>query len=256
MKYAVIGDVHGCLTELQCLLRELGEVHPVFVGDLVDKGPDSLGVLRFVRELPNAVVIAGNHEEKASRQIKRGIVGEPWTEEATAEDWEFIDSMPLTWTIPRTGERGPDLRIVHAGILPALLRKHPDAFEKIAARGNSWRKGGGKVMNRARRMLRVRYVNSEGDLLRLGENTPEDPFWADVYEGEEGFVIYGHSPWKEVRRTQFTLGIDTSCVFGGKLTAAIVEIKRSDCLRWWTWPISTVSVPAIKQYAKPIVEEV
>ena len=241
MSYAIIGDVHGCLEELKTLLGKLEGHQLVFVGDLVDKGPDSLGVLRLVRSLPDAIVVSGNHEEKASRQMKRGIAIEPWCEQATEEDWAYIDAMPLTWA-------NGHVRVVHGGIFPALLEKHPDVFEKIEARGNAWRKGGGKAMNRARRMLRIRFVNEAGDMLALHENGPDDPFWADVYDGSQGFVVYGHSPWQDgqVRRAEHALGIDTACVFGGRLTAAIVDGDK---------PISMVSVPALKRYAEPLEDD-
>jgi len=251
-----IGDVHGCFYELVDLFQRLDvqrDDRVIFVGDLVDKGPDSLGVLRFARNVvqtqPGSVVVSGNHEEKASRQWKRGIAVEPWAEKATPEDWAFIDSMPLTWY-----DSELDIRVVHGGIFPALLRKHPDAFEKIERRGEKWRKGGGKVLNRARRMLRVRYVDQEsGDMLALGENKPGDPFWADVYDGSQGLVIYGHSPWLDgeihcsgdVLKRVTAIGIDTACVFGGKLTAYVVGGHYDQ----------VVSVDAYQKYAEPLMEE-
>ena len=248
-----IGDVHGCARELESLLAQVGptpgEDRVIFVGDLVDKGPESLKVLRDVPRLmrtrPGSAVIAGNHEEKALRFNKSGkldkLKDQSWVHDATAEDWAFIESMPLTWH-----DEKANIRVVHGGIFPALLEKHPDAFDKIEARGAKWHKGGGKCLNRARRMLRVRYVSQDaGDMLALGENKEGDPFWADVYDGSEGFVIYGHSPWLDgkVRRTPNTLGVDTACVFGGKLTAAIAD---------GGWPLTLVSVDAEKRYAQPL----
>jgi diadenosine tetraphosphatase ApaH/serine/threonine PP2A family protein phosphatase len=257
------------LSELKALVAAVVAKFPdrdirfIFCGDLVDKGPDSLGVLRYVRDViipqfPGSMVVSGNHEEKASRQAKRGIFGEPWTQEATLEDWAFIDEMPLFWWDGIPAAHG-GIMVVHGGIFPALLEKHPDAFIKIQNRGNKWRKGGGKVMNRARRMLRVRYVGgphrpldikgepAPGDMLALGDNVEGDPFWADTYDGKHGFVIYGHSPWHEggPRRTDNTLGVDTGCVFGGSLTAAVITDDT----------ISTISVPCEQQYAVPMIED-
>jgi len=249
-----IGDVHGCREELSQLLEALqpspGKDRVIFVGDLVDKGPHSLEVLRDVKRLlntlPGSVVVSGNHEEKASRFAKAGKFVEPWCEVATPEDWAFIDSMPLTWY-----DESLNIRVVHGGIFPALLQKHPDAFEKIEARGDKWRKGGGKVLNRARRMLRVRYVGQEsGDMIALNENKPGDPFWADVYDGSQGFVVYGHSPWldKQVRvNSDRAIGIDTACVFGGALTAYVVEKDGEG-----GEITEVVQVQARKQYAEPL----
>lgn len=269
MRTIFVGDVHGCARELDDLLAELGGVNfqfgerLIFVGDLVDKGPDSLGVLRHVRTLQedygsdSVIAVAGNHEEKASRKWKKqGIAVEPWVRDATEEDWNFIDSMPLTWYDPNL-----DIRVVHGGIYPRLLERHPDVFERIE--GKDWRKGGGKVMNRARRMLRVRYVAGPhrqtpkpGQMLSLGENGELDPFWADTYDGSHGMVIYGHSPWLsgEIRPATngdpfgpyTSIGIDTGCVFGGKLTAYEVSGEAPDAV---------VRVEARKRYAEPLEED-
>lgn len=262
MRTIFIGDVHGCFYELVELFQKANiqrEDRVIFVGDLVDKGPDSLGVLKFARTVvetqPGSVVVSGNHEEKASRFAKAGKFVEPWCEQATPEDWAFIDAMPLTWYDPEL-----NIRVIHGGIFPALLQKHPDAFERIEARGNKWRKGGGKVMNRARRMLRVRYVGQEsGDMLALGANKPDDPFWGDVYDGSKGMVVYGHSPWLSHPDDEAAprihggfpgraaaIGIDTGCVFGGHLTAYVVKPDHSD---------EFVSVEAHEQYAEPYDEE-
>jgi len=227
----VIGDVHGMRGELEELLSKLalraGD-RVIFCGDICDKGPDSLGSLRLAREtiaaFPGSVCVSGNHEEKASRQFKRGISVEPWVEDATEADWAFIDSMPLTWF-----DAELDLRVVHGGIFPALLEKHPDVFSKIEARGNAWRKGGGKAMNRARRILRVRQVGKDsGDMLSLTDAGPEDPFWTETYDGSEGFVVFGHAPQKsgEPLVSDHALGIDTGAVFGAKLTAAVFTGPR------------------------------
>ena len=88
--FDVIGDVHGCRAELEQLLDELGyaldrdaagrpvnAAHPdrraVFVGDLVDRGPDSPGVLRLVMGMVaagTALSVPGNHEDKLLRALR------------------------------------------------------------------------------------------------------------------------------------------------------------------------------------------
>ena len=256
-----IGDVHGCFYELVELFQKLDvqrDDRVVFVGDLVDKGPDSLGVLRFARNVvetqPGSVVVSGNHEEKASRQYKRGVAVEPWCEDSIESDWAFIDAMPLFWYDPEL-----NIRVVHGGIFPRLLEEHPDVWEKIEARGANWQKGGGKVMSRARRMLRIRYVGGPqrpvgvkgevppGEMLELGTNVEGDPFWADTYHAEHGVVVYGHAPWlngKVRQRSLVSYGIDTACVFGGKLTAFVIG-KR----------IGFVQVRALQRYAEPLEED-
>ena len=270
-----IGDVHGCIEELQHLIATVkpdataGD-RVIFVGDLVDKGPESLRALRFARwiteDWPGSVVVAGNHEEKALRFQKSGkldkLKDQSWVHDAEEADWAFIEAMPLTWHDPEL-----NVRVVHGGIFPALLQKHPDAFERIGARGLNWHKGGGKVMDRSRRMLRVRYVGGpqrdekmQGDMLSLGANVEGDPFWAETYNGSQGFVIYGHSPWLDgkIVWADRAAGIDTACVFGAKLTALVLDPDGSVCVRPGLAPTiggvpySVVSVDAKKQYAKPL----
>lgn len=240
MRTIFIGDVHGCIEELArlvCSLRLEKHDRVVFVGDLVDKGPESLQVLRYVEcllgQFPGSVCVAGNHEEKALRFSKRDeherlrsildLKQEPWTMDAKPEDWAFVESMPLVWSDPTL-----NVRVVHGGVFPVLLQKHPDAWDAIEKHGKAWHKGGGKLMDRARRMLRTRYVGGpdrpeqqRGEMISLGENVPSDPFWTETYTGPT--VIYGHEPYLDgqVKVSPHAIGVDTGCVFGGKLTALV-----------------------------------
>ncbi len=101
----VVGDVHGCLSELEGLIDELSvgtEDLVVFVGDLVRKGPDSRGVLEFVMERPNACTVRGNNEQKL-------IDGDAELPELDDEHLEYIESLPvvISWD---------DVAVVHGGI--------------------------------------------------------------------------------------------------------------------------------------------
>jgi serine/threonine protein phosphatase 1 len=269
MRTIFIGDVHGCIEELAsliCSLRLEKNDRVIFVGDLVDKGPESLQVLRYVEcligQFPGSACVAGNHEEKALRQSKKDEAGrltlvangkaEPWTLDATPADWAFIESMPLMWW-----DATLNVRVVHGGVFPSMLQKQPYTFDRIVEVGKNWHKGGGKIMDRARRMLRTRYVggigsNQFGEMLELGKNGPHDPFWAETWKGPET-VIYGHSPWLTgmIRVDQFALGIDTACVFGGRLTAVALSEVTTDVMDG----IEVISEAAVRQYAEPLKEE-
>ena len=88
-----------------------------------------------------------------------------------------------------------------------------------------------------------------GDMLELGANKPGDPFWADVYDGSEGLVVYGHDPLWETglpREAANAIGIDTGCVFGGNLTTLVVSERGKR---------ETLSVPAVRRYAEPLEEK-
>lgn len=101
----VVGDVHGCLSELEALINKLSvgpEDLVVFVGDLVRKGPDSRGVLEFVMEHPNACTVRGNNEQKL-------IDGDAELPELNKKHLEYVESLPvvISWD---------DVAVVHGGI--------------------------------------------------------------------------------------------------------------------------------------------
>lgn len=246
-----VGDVHGCLEELDELLGAL-ELRPgdrlFFVGDLVDRGPDSLGVVRRARELlaahPGSAVVCGNHEEKALRYHDRGRPIEPplepWTEAATDDVWAFLDGLPLVVPVPEVGAV-----LVHGGFWPAFFRKEG----AIGAVGPGWRRDEGKRAERLRRFLRVRRVDAAGEMLALDRATPDDPHWSERYDGREGHAFFGHDPQlapPEPLRAPHATGLDTGCCFGGRLTAAVVEAGTAP--RAATF----VSVPARRRYAEPL----
>ena len=101
----IVGDIHGCLSELEALVDKLS-VGPddlvVFVGDLVRKGPDSCGVLEFAMERPNVFTVRGNNEQKL-------IDGDAELPALGPKHLEYIESMPviISWD---------DVAVVHGGI--------------------------------------------------------------------------------------------------------------------------------------------
>jgi serine/threonine protein phosphatase 1 len=105
----VVGDVHGCLRELEALVDTIGadgETLFVFVGDLIRKGPDSSGVLDYVREHENMVTVRGNNEQKL-------VEGRADCADLTDGDRAYIESLPVavSWD---------DALVVHGGIDPRV----------------------------------------------------------------------------------------------------------------------------------------
>ena len=233
MKTAIIGDVHGALAPLLALITKLalgaGD-RLVFVGDLVDKGPEPAGVVRFVRQLSETapyevILIEGNHEDRHRRyhintaerpKVAREMAAD--APELPALDAELLeaDRAFLATAIPflRLPEWGA--LVVHGGI-PGTQRSFPETVE-LASR---WHGRRGKAF---RKILRTRYVSAEtAKYLALGHNKPGDPFWADVYDGRFGHVIFGHQPWLNGPACfANATGIDTAAVHGGRLTALIL----------------------------------
>lgn len=214
-----IGDVHGCLAELDALMALLGPAPAdrlYFLGDLVDRGPDSIGVVRRVRELlgrhPGSVAIIGNHEMKSLRARERGEARAGWAADASDEDWAFLDAMPLF-------HRASDLGVlmVHGGLFPAFFRHH-GALGDVP---EHWRRGGGKRGERMRRFPFVRHIDPDGNMA-AGE---DGRHWSEAYDGAEGVVYFGHDPQlapAEPLRAAHAIGLDTGACFGGRLTAAVL----------------------------------
>ena len=73
------------------------------------------------------------------------------------------------------------------------------------------------------KLLRMRYLDSEDNFITYGKENKDSIFWADVYDGSHGFIVYGHQWFKEVKQSEFALGIDTGCVYGNRLSAVVFD---------------------------------
>ncbi|ALO96836.1 Serine/threonine protein phosphatase [Streptomyces hygroscopicus subsp. limoneus] len=229
--FDIVGDIHGCSAELEALLAELGYVdgvHPqgrtaVFVGDLVDRGPDSPGVLRRVMSMVksgNALCVPGNHENKYGRHLKgrrvqptHGLAEtiaqmEGESEEFRAEVREFIDGLVSHYVLD-----GGRLVVCHAGL--------PEKYH-------------GRTSGRVRSHALYGETTGETDEFGLPVRYP----WAEDYRGRAA-VVYGHTPVPEATWINNTICLDTGAVFGGKLTA----------LRWPEREL--VDVPAERVWYEP-----
>jgi bis(5'-nucleosyl)-tetraphosphatase (symmetrical) len=262
MRRIAIGDVQGCLTELKTLL-DLCKFNPAkdqlwFVGDLVNRGPDSLGVLRFVRSLgDSARVVLGNHDLHLLA-VAFGDGKRPLREGDTLDD---ILQAPdrdtlLEWLIarPLAIAHGSDL-MVHAGVIPAWsptqtlelaaeveqqLQTDPKAlFENMY--GDEPRSWSPSLAGFARwrfiinALTRMRYCHADGriDLKMKGApGTQKDGWlpWFDIAPRatEESRIIFGHWSTLGLLERANVLALDTGCVWGGSLSAANLD----DVTRW------------------------
>ncbi|MFJ8106513.1 polynucleotide kinase-phosphatase [Streptomyces sp. NPDC096132] len=209
--FDIVGDIHGCAAELESLLGKLGYtdgVHPqgrtaVFVGDLVDRGPDSPGVLRRVMSMVksgNALCVPGNHENKYGRYLKgrnvqhtHGLAEtieqmEGESDAFRAEVREFIDGLVSHYVLD-----GGRLVVCHAGL--------PERYH-------------GRTSGRVRSHALYGDTTGETDEFGLPVRYP----WAEDYRGRAA-VVYGHTPVPEATWLNNTICLDTGAVFGGKLTA-------------------------------------
>lgn len=239
--FDMIGDVHGCFAELRRLLNELGYVGegaalrhpkgriPVFVGDLADRGPEPMKVVRWVAALAErgrAIWVMGNHDEKG---LLRKIVYDRRVQVNHGLDITLDDYAALPAAERRALRR--QLRRLHAAgrIYPYVILDHGRLVVSHAGI-REW------MIGRWSKTIRAfcLYGDVDQEALRQGILIRRD--WAQQYEGEP-FVVYGHTVVEEPRRVRNTINIDTGCVFGGALTA-------------YRYPEETThSVPAAQAYA-------
>jgi serine/threonine protein phosphatase 1 len=212
-----IGDIHGCHLEFAELLARLGLTRDdrlILLGDLVNRGPDSLKVLDLARE-HRALALLGNHELRLLKYRRTGEKkalknGDLDTyEKLRSADWALLEAMPLTFEEPEL-----NTVFVHGGFLP----------------GEPWQKQPAEVVTR------IQVIDRDGRPAKRADK-PGAPPWADLWSGPP-FVVYGHTPRPEIYRLKWSLGIDTGCVQGGQLTAYILPEKRflqvKARQRYWT----------------------
>ena len=219
--FDVIGDVHGCRAELEALLTDLGYSltrdeqgrpvggrHPegrraLLVGDLVDRGPDTPGVLRLVMGMVadgDALCVSGNHENKLLRalrgrnvQVTHGLAESLEQLAAESEDFRarvepFLDGLISHYVLD-----GGALVVSHAGLVE---RFH------------------GRASGRVREFCLYGQTTGETDEFGFPVRYP----WANEYRGK-AMVVYGHTPTPEPEWINNTICLDTGCVYGGRLTA-------------------------------------
>ncbi len=239
--FDIIGDVHGCLAELETLLDQLGYVdglHPegrrlVFLGDLVDRGPSSVGVLRLVLpwlEDSRALFVPGNHDDKLWRWLQgRGVTVSGGLGSTVAE-WNALtdaEDRELRARFDRLMKSAPPYLWLDGG---ALIVTHAGLEERDH----------GRVGPKVRAFCL--YGKTTG---REIDGYPERLDWAADYSGEPA-VVHGHVPVRRAEWRHNTADIDLGAVFGGALCAMrwpertfeSVQASRSwveGVARWETW---------------------
>jgi bis(5'-nucleosyl)-tetraphosphatase (symmetrical) len=256
-----IGDVQGCADELAELITRI-DFKPDrdqlwFVGDLVNRGPDSLRVLRWVRSLEdNAVCVLGNHDlhllavawvgaKLRKNDTLSAILDAPDRDSLI----EWLTERPLAHFAPE-----PKDLMVHAGVVPqwsvaetlaigaevqqalctdprrllsAMYGDEPDCWRPSL-------KGLARLRFAVNVLTRMRFCTPDGriDLKQKGKPDSAPAPWIPWFKaprraGGNERIIFGHWSALGFYRTEQFVGLDTGCVWGGSLTALNLELPQA-----------------------------
>ncbi len=257
MRY-IIGDVQGCFAELSTLLAKINfhvdRDQIYFVGDLVNRGPDSLQVLRFLyQRRDNVQSVLGNHDlhllavaegcrEPNHKDTLEQLLSAPDKEPLL--DW--LRQMPLAIHLPQ-----PKILISHAGLYPKWTAEQALQFSSDVSRvlqsedrvelfnrmysnqPSHWQKslrGWPRLIFIINALTRMRYLSSDFGLdmlckLPVGQQPEGLPPWFDCLNHElDQLLVFGH--WAALAGYtghQKAIATDTGCVWGGRLTAYCIE---------------------------------
>ncbi len=236
----IVGDVHGCRRELERLLEAVAFTtgdRLVFVGDLVARGPDSLGVLDVARRT-GAIVVRGNHEDKLLAWRDAGRPGRGASSAQTAPvtlgrmhlelarslrdvDWTLLETAPYVLDLPEHA-----LRVVHAGVHPGV----PIEETSHAT------------------LTRIRSVHADGTpSAGAGEGTV---LWGTRYSGPPQ-IVFGHNAAPGLQLHRWATGLDTGCVYGRRLTAMVLGAGARVPASLTARRALLVSVAAARVYFEP-----
>ena len=236
--FDIIGDIHGCYDELTELLEKLGydvdkaacTARPpegrrvIFLGDLCDRGPANVAVLRLTMSMVEseaALCVLGNHDFKLLRKLR-------------GSDVKLTHGLDLT--VSELEKETPEFIKKTTKFLDALISHYVlDNGKLVVAHAGLCEKLHGRSSGRVRSFCLYGDTTGETDEFGL----PVRLNWAEEYRGR-ALVVYGHIPSLEARSLNNTICIDSGCVFGGKLSAYRYPERE------------LVEVPAKKEYYAPI----
>lgn len=234
MRTIIYGDIHGCLEEFKLLRAELkitAEDREISVGDVLDRGPHSFEMVPYLQK-NNIELVMGNHEYTYVRYKKHEFTSKetgkknPMTineekmsvyKKLSQEDMNYLEQAPFFLKIDNT-------TILHAGITNKINLENATKKELEL-------------------LTRIREVDKNENMMHLGKSEYGSNFWSEVYDGSQGVIVYGHNIFSKPKIDKYSFGIDTGCVYGGKLTALIVYDTRDPMFNY-----DIVQVSACKEY--------
>jgi hypothetical protein len=243
-----IGDIHGCREELIELLSETNydeaNDHIVAIGDIVNKGPNTLGVIDYLMS-QNASSVRGNHEERIVPLAESGNFTEGYedpnsspeaiAQALTVEQLAYLQSFPHILRIGNLDAFKGETIVAHAGLVPGLSLSAQDPESVMNMRA---------LNTRTLAVSDERAIQGEGHWFVVWD---EHQFWYSLTafvrkllghneSGLRATVIYGHDSRLGLQLGSYYRGLDTRCSAGGSLTALVVseggakeELVEVDC---------------------------
>lgn len=258
-----IGDLQGCLESLKGLLEQLPKsTHIIFVGDIVNRGPQSLKTLRKVKKLCDsgrAEMVLGNHDlhllavaAGAGRVHRKDTIGEILEARDGDELIDWLRKQPLIINTP-------DTVFVHAGIPPAWTLKdalsHAEEAHRALA-GDDWKaylqgmygndnysdslSGPARMRAILNGLTRMRFMDPEGNpdySIKEGLGAAPAGYkpWFECPRRVTKTICFGHWSMLGLMLRPKLIAVDTGCLWGGTLTAVRLSDRRlfqEPCPEW------------------------
>lgn len=214
----IIGDIHGTLNEFKELLSiihsKYEKIRIILTGDLIDRGPDSVGVVRLARDL-NLECVMGNHEHAFLKWFRnQGTSVDIYTpkdyyHKFSDEDIQYIANMPTYIELD-------DLIVVHAGLKPGISLSNQKKEDLMYLR----------YTDSDRKFISLKKIN------KIGKEKSGALFWTEFGPFDKS-IAYGHNvhSFENIKIDEYEngtacYGLDTGCCFGGKLSALIWNTKE------------------------------
>ena len=222
-KTFIVGDIHGCYDEFLKLLDKINyspkNHRLILLGDIINRGPKSLEVLKWIKK-NHIEVVLGNHELAFLKEAKSGVLRDSFKILKNQMGAQFSSWVNWMKSWPLYIEEDTYV-VVHAGIVPDEHPSQSNPHYLVYIR--QWDAEKGVPVKRAK------------ESLKRAEQDKMFPPWYTFYKGKK-LIIYGHWAEQGLKLRENTIGLDTGCVYGGHLSGLFLPSKK------------VVQVKALKAY--------
>ena len=201
-KTFAVGDVHGCFVEFLSLIdkaqKEQENLRLILLGDIINRGPYSLEMLEWTRA-KEVELVRGNHEQIFIDAIKQDLPLSPALQKLKEDmgnklnDWvEWLSALPYYI-------EDEAFLAVHGGLVPGEKPENSNP----------------------RLLMNIRTWDGKGEDIKHKDNPP----WHSFYQGKK-LVLYGHWAKRGLEIRHNSMGLDSGCVYGGKLSGVILPDRK------------------------------